>query len=408
MDRVELRERIRALRGVERLLSALEGLSPAWLVGGAVRDLLRGAASVDLDLCVEGDARALARELADRLGGVAVEHERFGTAAVRAPGLVLDLAATRRERYERPGALPLVEPARLEEDLARRDFTVNAMAADLAGDRLGCLRDPHGGRADLASGVVRILHPRSFVDDPTRLLRAVRYEARLGGRMDSDTEARAREAVRAGALGTVSGPRTRDELLDLLAEPDAPRALERVADLDLDGALHPSLRVDPDLAAGAALGAMETGADRVLATLAALVSPDPLLLVLWLDRLGVPREARERVAQAARGAPEIATALRVPRPDSELHGLLHGEPPEALALAMALGAPPAPVLRFVGKLQHVRLEVTGADLLAAGVPQSPALGRALEGTLRRKLDGRVRGRDEELRTALELAAAAAR
>src|SRR5205823_13758082 len=163
-----------------------------------------------------------------------------------------------------PGALPVIEPAPLAEDLARRDFTVNAMAIGLTGDNLDELHDPHGGREDLEGRRVRVLHERSFVDDPTRLLRAVRYEIRLGFRMDPETERLAREAVGEGALSTVSGPRVRDELLDLLAEPDMPTGLERLAELGIDRGLHPALEADPELAAAAALGAAETGADRRL------------------------------------------------------------------------------------------------------------------------------------------------
>src|SRR5213592_1786444 len=160
------------LPGMDRLLPALEGLPPAYLVGGAVRDLLLGADSVDLDVAIEGDAPVLAWELAERLGGLATTHERFGTATVRAGDLVFDLATTRRERYERPGALPEVEPAPLTDDLARRDFTINAMAVGLTGADVDVLHDPQHGREDLHAGRVRVLHPRSFLDDPTRLLRA--------------------------------------------------------------------------------------------------------------------------------------------------------------------------------------------------------------------------------------------
>src|SRR3954471_3530370 len=214
----DLGDRIRALPGAERLLPALEGLAPAWLVGGAVRDLMLGAPTVDLDVAIEGDAREVAREVATRLSGDVVEHERFGTATVHADGLTLDLASTRRERYARPGALPEVEPAPLDEDLARRDFSVNAMAASLDAGTLGELRDPHNGLGDLEAGVIRILHPNSFIDDPTRLLRAVRYEARLGFTMDPESERLAREAIAADAPSTVSGARVRDELLDMLRE----------------------------------------------------------------------------------------------------------------------------------------------------------------------------------------------
>jgi tRNA nucleotidyltransferase (CCA-adding enzyme) len=386
---------------MDRLLPALEGLPPAYLVGGAVRDLLRGADAVDLDLAIVGDAQTAARKIADRLGGTAVEHERFGTATVTAPGLTVDLAATRRETYAHPGALPDVEPASLTEDLIRRDFTINAMAAGLSGDDLGVLHDPHGGQADLEAGVVRILHARSFVDDPTRVLRAVRYEVRLGFRMDPETERLAREAD----LATVSGARVRDELMDLLREPEAPAGLARLAELGLDRSMHPALRADPDLAASAQLGTAEVGADPALAALAALVAASPDELEPWVEDLHLGRDERDAVMRAARKGPQLARMLAPDLPPSAVHALLSCEPPEALAVALAAGAPAEPVLRYVADMRGVRLEISGADLLGAGVPESPAIGRALAETLKLKLDGRVNGRDEELRAALEIARA---
>jgi tRNA nucleotidyltransferase (CCA-adding enzyme) len=400
----ELRERIRRLPGMERLLPALEGLPPTYLVGGAVRDLLRGTAAVDLDLAVEGDARSVARALADRLGGTAREHERFGTATVRAEELSFDVAATRTETYDEPGALPRVAPAPLSEDLRRRDFTINAMAIALAGDGLGHLHDPHGGLADLEGSVVRVLHGGSFLDDPTRLLRAVRYETRLGFRMDQDTERTARAAVAEDAMSTVSGARVRDELMDLLAEHEAPAGVERMRDLGLDRALHPALDPDPELVASASLGAVAIGADRGLAALAALCAGAPEELDTWIAGLHLEARERDGVARAARIAPALTRELRErERTPSELRDLLAGEPPEALALALALGAPSEPILRWVTELSGVRLEIGGDDLLAAGVPEGPAVGRALEATLKRKLDGLVAGREDELQTALELA-----
>jgi tRNA nucleotidyltransferase (CCA-adding enzyme) len=398
-----LRERIEALPGMRALLAALEGLPAAYLVGGAVRDLLRGASHVDLDVVVVGDAREVARTVASRLGGEATEHERFGTATVSAAQLHLDLATARRERYPEPGALPEVEPAALVEDLGRRDFTINAMAASLSGDEVGVLHDPHGGRADLEAGVVRVLHERSFVDDPTRLLRALRYEARLGARLDPQTEKLAREAIAGGALVTVSGKRIRDELLDLLREPEAPAALARMRELKLDCALHPALRVYPERAAAAMLACRETGADRALAALAALMVPDAEALHPLLDRLSLTRGERDRVSRAAEVGGHLAHRLSVDMPDSRIHALLHGEPLETLAVTLAWGAPGEPVLRYLSDLRGARLEVTGDDLVAAGVPESPALGHALEETLRRKLDGEVSGREDELALALELA-----
>jgi tRNA nucleotidyltransferase (CCA-adding enzyme) len=391
---------IDSLPGMGALLPALEGLPPAYLVGGAVRDLLRGASSVDIDVVVEGDAAEVARAVAERLSGEAVVHERFGTATVRAGDLTVDLATARRERYSAPGALPDVEPASIEEDLGRRDFTVNAMAIALPA---GTLVDPHGGRADLDAGVIRVLHDRSFVDDPTRLLRALRYEARLGGRLDERTEELARAAISARALDTVSGKRIRDELLDLLREPEAPTALQRMRELKLDCALHPAWRVMPDRAASAALACAETGADPALAVLAALMVPDAEALHPMLDRLALTRQERDRVSRAAEVGGHLAHRLAPDMAASELHDMLHGEPPETLAVALAWGAPGEPVLRYISDVGGARLEVTGDDLVAAGVPESPAIGDALAETLRRKLDGEVSGREDELALALQLA-----
>ena len=399
-----LRERVRRLPGMELLLPALEGLPPAFLVGGAVRDLLRGAHGVDVDLAVEGDARSTARALAERLVGTAREHERFGTATVLVDGESFDLAATRRETYDRPGALPRVQEAALADDLRRRDFSVNAMAIGLTGDDLGHLYDHHGGLDDLEAGVIRVLHDASFTDDPTRLLRALRYEARLGFEMEPDTERLALAAIEDGALRTVSGDRVGRELLLLFAEPESGAAVERLHGLGIDAALHPRLEADPELVASASLGAAAIGADRALSALAALCSSAPQELDLWLADLGLRADARDAVARAARVAPRIAAELRErDHAPSELGHLLRREPREALALALAMRAPAEPILRWAGELSGVALEIGGDDLVAAGVPQGPALGRALEETLARKLDGLVAGHDEELRTALEIA-----
>jgi tRNA nucleotidyltransferase (CCA-adding enzyme) len=399
----DLAARVRDIPGMDRLLPALDGLDPAFLVGGAVRDLLLGRPTVDLDVAVEGDARAVARELASRLGGEAKEHERFGTATVTADDLSVDLATTRRETYDEPGALPDVHPAGLTEDLGRRDFTINAMALDLNGGDVGALEDPNDGRADLDAGLIRVLHGASFVDDPTRLLRALRYEARFGFRMDEQTERLAREAAAGAGLATVSGARVRDELLDLLSEDEAPSAVARMHELGLDRALDPSIEADPELVASALLACAETGAERGLAGLAALVSGAPEALADWVEELHLGRQQADAVLRAAAKGPQLASTLRNELAPSAVHAVLSCEPPEALALALARGAPGDPVLRYLADLRGVRLEITGHDLVAAGVPESPELGRALEETLRRKLDGEVSGREQELELALALA-----
>ena len=397
---MDLGERIRALPGSDRLLPALDGLAPSFLVGGGVRDLLLGAGSVDLDVVVEGDGVATARDVAARVGGELVEHERFGTATVRAQDLYVDFATARRERYPAPGALPEVEPAPLAEDLGRRDFTINAMAAALSPEPIGTLHDPHGGQADLAAGVVRVLHPGSFVDDPTRLLRALRYEARFGFRMDSDTEHQAMEAAVAGAPSTVSGARVRDELFDLLAEPAAPAAVARMAALGIDRGLHPALGAQPALVERALAAAPRVGAEPRYAGLAALIASDPEAVADWLEDLHLQANDRDAVLRAARKAPGLAETLKAATTASAIHALLHCEPPELLALALAVGAPREIVERFTTEIATVRLEITGDDLIAAGVPESPLLGKALDETLKAKLEGDVSGREAELEHAL--------
>jgi tRNA nucleotidyltransferase (CCA-adding enzyme) len=400
----QLRERVRRMPGMERLLPALEGLPPAYLVGGAVRDLLRGEDPKDVDIAVEGDARSAGRAVAERLGSDAREYERFGTATVETPASTYNFATTRQETYDEPGALPRVTPATLAEDLGRRDFAINAMAVGLSGDDLGHLYDPFGGVADMEAGLVRVLHERSFLDDPTRLLRALRYATRLGFALDPETERLAREAVAADALSTVSGARIRDELIDLLRELDAPSGIERMRDLEIHSALHPDLDPDPELVVSAALGAAAIGADRAIAALAALIEEAPEKLDLWLADLHLLAGERDAAARAARVGPRIAMALRErEHSPSELRALLGREPREALALALALRAPSEPILRWVSELSPVRLEISGADLIAAGLPEGPALGRALDETLNRKLDGMVSGREAELETALLLA-----
>jgi tRNA nucleotidyltransferase (CCA-adding enzyme) len=401
----DLRERVRRLPGMERLLRALDGLPATYLVGGWVRDLLRGELpDRGPDLTVEGDAPLVARALADRLGGEVREYERFRTAIVRIGDVDVDLVTSRKETYEEPGALPRVEQAPLVEDLRRRDFAVNAMAIALKGDDLGHLYDPHGGLSDVDAGLLRVLHDQSFRDDPTRLLRGVRFEARLGFRFDPETEVLARGAVGSEALATVSADRTGRELVKILEETEAPAAVKRLKELEIHTALHPALDPDPEQVASAALGAVTLGANRVTSELAAMVVENPQELDLWVAALPLEARDRDAVARAARVAPRLCAALRErEQTPSELRELLGSEPPEALALALALGAPAEPVLRWATSLSAVGLEIGGDDLLEAGVPEGPAIGRALEETLRRKLDGLVDGRDEELETALALA-----
>jgi tRNA nucleotidyltransferase (CCA-adding enzyme) len=387
---------------IARIAQALAPVPGCWLVGGAVRDLLLGIPPVDLDVVVEGDAADAAEIAGERLAGRILRHERFGTATVEADDLSFDLATARRESYPRPGALPEVEPAPLDEDLARRDFTVNALAAAVSRERLGELRAAPAGLEDLSARRLRVLHERSFLDDPTRLLRLVRYGARLGFSEEPVTATLAREAIAERALAAVSGPRVAGELMLLLREPEALEALRRAEAMRLDRALHPRFHAHPDLARRA-LDSLPPGARRDLTLLATCVTAlERRELRDWLERLGLTASERDALIAAALDAPDLARSLSAARRPSEVAALARDRPPEQLAIASALGAG-AQVEAWIRELSRVGLEITGDDLIAAGLAEGPLIGRALEAALAEKLDGGPGGRDAELRAALRAA-----
>jgi tRNA nucleotidyltransferase (CCA-adding enzyme) len=367
IDPGRIAERLERLPGITALRDALAS-QRAFLVGGAVRDLLLGESHPDLDVAIEGDAPEVAR----RLGADPVAHERFATATVDLDGVRVDLASTRAERYPVPGALPQVEPAPLERDLSRRDFTVNAMAVPLAGEPE--LIDPHDGLADLSAGLLSVLHPNSFVDDPTRALRAARYAARLGFEVEPATF----ELLAAADLGTVSNDRVEAELRRIAAEPRAPAAFELLAQWGLAGI---------DRGVGA----------RLVALRAVLAEPGWSEMVDAADAvysMGAPDPQLEA------GAVRLSSAT--PRRPSEGSRLARGRAPVELAAARVAGA--SWLDDYVREWRHVKLEIDGADLIAAGVAEGPAVGRGLTAALDAKLDGEVTTREDELRVALAVAA----
>lgn len=367
---------------------------PIYLVGGAVRDLLLGRGRGDIDLVVEGDPH----DLAAALGAEIVEwHSRFGTLklalggqetvasqsrsggpAIAGRGEVVDVAATRRERYVRPGALPTVElGAPIRTDLARRDFTVNAMAVPLAEPRE--LIDPYDGRADLGAGVLRAIHDASFVDDPTRAIRAARYAARFEFSIAPETL----EPLRATDLATITPERRWAELRKLAEEESAVPALELLADWGLiqprEGGERLALAREVDRLMAAPPWSRE--ADRAEAILAAALGPAPRRL------LPMGRQASAQGGGLAEARPS--------RP-SEGVRLARGHDPIELVLARAAGAS---WLDDWLRWREVRLEITGTDLTAAGLT-GPAVGEALERALAAKLDGNAPTRADELRIAL--------
>lgn len=235
---MQIREYIKKLPPeLQNAITAIEAIShrramPAYLVGGIVRDMLLGVDNFDLDIVVEGDAIKFADEFVSKLGTKLITHKRFGTAtAVIKHGEKIDFATSRKETYPYPAALPLVSRGDLQDDLGRRDFTINAMAFALNKEQLGKFIDRFNGARDLKTGKIRVLHDASFLDDPTRMLRAIRFEQRYGFTIEPHTRALLIDAAKAGMLGKVEPQRLRDELVLILKETDPVKPIMRIQEL---------------------------------------------------------------------------------------------------------------------------------------------------------------------------------
>ncbi len=401
-----------------------------YLVGGFVRDLLLEEPNVDIDIAVEGDGIEFARRLASQLGGRVRAHPKFKTAVVLLPpeGLGelatdlrqssepfhLDVATTRTEFYERPAALPRVEHASIRQDLFRRDFTVNAMAISLSGHDFGTVVDFFGGYRDLGGGIVRVLHNLSFVEDPTRIFRAVRYENRYGFRMDEHTHALAKSCVQMHLVGDLSSVRLRDELTALLSEEDIEWSLRRLCDLGVASEVHPKLATDNDTVA------MVRKIDRLVDTLslqeevlpwrlrlAALtrrMSHDELYL--WLEQMKFKRSDSDVVRDGVIGGQHLATGLgRNDMTDWEVYKVLRNSHVEALVFA--LGEMPEAltkdrILWYLTELRHRTIAVGGDDIIELGVKKGPGVGRILEKLRELRMEEAVQGRESELAAALAM------
>jgi tRNA nucleotidyltransferase (CCA-adding enzyme) len=428
----ELAARAGSLRAVDAAREAAEraGIAELYLIGGAVRDLARGAEPVDIDLAITGDPQALAAALSSNNGvsagagvtagdGVAANspvggernrpvggETRFGTLTAHRDGVRYDIARTRTERYSHPGALPDVTPAPIEQDLLRRDFTVNAIALGLLGDRAGEVLAAPGAHDDLSAQRLAVLHDASFEDDPTRLLRVARYSARLGFEIAPHTRALAERAIASGALDTVSGTRVGNELRLLAAESDPAAAFVAVADLGLPWAL------DPDLTRSA-LDALPADGRPDLVVLAALVAhrqfgdgrttsdqrPD---LTTKLDRLGFTAADRDTIIEAATESSDLAERLSNANSRSEIASAVGTAELETVALASARGEPDRALL-WLRELRHLRLEITGADLISSGVSEGPSVGKGLAAAQQALIDGHAPDRESQLAIALKAA-----
>lgn len=396
---------------------------PVAVVGGFVRDLLIGNGNMDLDVTVEGGGIAFAEAFAAEHGARVRTHEKFGTAVIILPdGTKVDVASTRLEYYESPGALPSVEHSSLKMDIYRRDFTINTLAIRLNGTQFGHLVDFFGGQRDIQEKVIRVLHNLSFVEDPTRVFRAIRFEQRLGFHIAVHTENLIKNAVKLELLSALGGKRMLTELILILQEKKPGRAVKRMAMLGLLPYIHPSLHLTEQMQL------LFKEAEEVLAWYGLLYLPQTVeqwqvyFLVLGHDlseddfaetcqRLGVGghrlkafsanrsnvNRIRHEFSRRRSDEPEIAA--------SALYHTFKGVPIEFILYLMATA--PQTVLRrcisnYITRLQDVHRHLTGDDLKQLGIPPGPQYSKILATILDARLDGKIITREEELELAARL------
>lgn len=383
-----------------------------FVVGGCVRDLLLGIHNLDLDLVVEGDGIAFARKLGDIYEARVKVHERFGTAIVVLPdGLKLDVATARTEYYEYPTALPTVEQSSIKKDLYRRDFTINALAVRLNGKGFGDVQDFYGGQRDLNDKVIRVLHGLSFVEDPTRVFRAIRFETRFGFRLGKDTIALIAGAVKMNLFHRLSGHRLLEELKLLFSEREPRQSIKRIVDLGLLRFIHPKLswsdRLDRLLAAleeavdWYRLLYLDRKMDVWLVYLMALVEVLPERAVRdVLKRFPLSEQEATKLKLARVGCHNIIRQLASKRSlkPAEVYHLLSGLSDETLIVLMAKSKGEMvkrQVSAFLTTYQHVKPIMTGTDLKAMGLKPGPQFKRILEQLLGARLNGEVKTEAEE-------------
>jgi tRNA nucleotidyltransferase (CCA-adding enzyme) len=406
-----------------------------YLVGGPVRDYLLGREIRDVDLIVQGGDvsvndsadqpgdRSAAAVLARALTGDdvrVVEHGRFGTVRVESGDAILDIASVRRERYERPGALPTVSPGTLEEDLFRRDFSVNALALELSGDDRRDTRpiiDVADGLGDLEARKLRVLHARSFHDDPTRALRAARLAPRLGFGLTRGSRSALRDAIRDGTFGAVSGDRLRREIqkcfTDCVLGLDPAAALSLLDSWHVLPALEPGLEMPREAAAslrrlGRSIAEPPWRGPRTRAWISGLalwLGPQPKALRRRaLARFSVRGDQQARIVGSPLQAPKRLVALGEMRGRGAVDGLLSGIDEDELYALHALAAPAVRrrIVRWAAEDRGRRLPITGTDLTGMGL-SGPAVGRVLARIRSAFLDGEVANREEAVALAVELA-----
>ena len=377
----------------------------AYLVGGVVRDLLLDYPNFDLDLVVEGDALKLAQEIAGISQAKLVTHPHFGTAKLSYGNFTLDVATARGETYAKPGALPTVAPGTLNNDLSRRDFSINAMAISLAPNNYGELIDSYQGKSDLEHGLIRILHPKSFSDDATRILRAIRYEQRLGFKLEPKTARLLKQDI--PMMDTISGDRIRHELELIFGEKSPEYAIKRLGELGVLQRINPALKYDGWVAE-------KFDKARQLNKPGQLISLYFCLFIYplsekeneqFVHRLNIPAKLAQALRDTLRLKSQLSLLDKSSLKPSEIYYLLHEY--EWLAIqANAIATESSTIcchLRlFLDKLRYVKTFLNGEELKKLGISAGPEMGKILQTLHRAKLDGEVSTKAEEEKLALSL------
>ena len=384
-----------------------------YAVGGFVRDVILGYENLDMDIVVEGDGIRFAKAFAERYKCRVKVHEKFGTAAIiLSDGLKVDVATSRLEYYERPAVLPTVEEGSIKRDLYRRDFTINTLAVCLNRTRLGDLLDFYGAQRDIKEGTIRVLHNLSFVEDPTRVFRAIRFEQRFSFKMSRHTQALITNAIKLNFFDKLSGKRLFSELVLILKEERPIKAINRMAELGLLRFIHPRLRVGEKEreVIGNIIG---TIAWYRLLFLKERCDPSLVYLMGLLDslklkeidefciRLAVPGRLSEKLVTARKtGVVALRRLARGGLKDSELYHLLKPLQMEALLYITAKGGETVKkeVSHYITHLIEIKTALSGIDLKKSfGLKPGPEFKKLLAGLLDAKLEGVVKTREEEMK-----------
>jgi tRNA nucleotidyltransferase (CCA-adding enzyme) len=382
----------------------------AYLVGGSVRDLLRGQANLDFDLVIEGDGIIFARALAEKINAKVKTHQRFRTATVITEALKLDVATARTEYYDAPGALPNVEQSSIKKDLYRRDFTINTLAIALNPHSFGQLLDFFGGQTDIKDKAIKALHSLSFIEDPTRAFRAVRFAERFGYHISKHTAQLIKIAIKMEAFQNVTGGRIYDELKAILRETEPSQSVAALDKLGLLKPLHPNLRLTAFLKKTLAECYESLIWFRLLFTEEALNRSELFMAVIassldnghrqsLLSRLAAPHNAVNRILTNIDESQKALSALDNASSASKIYHALHCLTLESILLAMGQANNQdvkKKISLFLTELRRVKITMTGDELKRLGFVPGPVYKKIFNALLDAKLDGRVNNLADEI------------